>query len=138
MCENGRKGQRLKSVGRLVGKLKSEKPLAYWIMTTGVDFLGPETSTWRQKEWTAMMDGDVSHLSEIKLGSFRSYVLLFVFLRCPCILLSCSLVCHILSVFYLGCLLIYQWGLIPRIGKISRSGGDYWAFVFCLFAFLVS
>jgi hypothetical protein len=40
--ENGRKGQRPKSFGQLLGKLKWEKPLAYWIMATGVGFLGPE------------------------------------------------------------------------------------------------
>jgi hypothetical protein len=40
--ENGRKGQRPKSVGQLLGKSKWEKPLADWIMATGVGFLGPE------------------------------------------------------------------------------------------------
>jgi hypothetical protein len=40
--ENGRKGQRPKSVGQLLGKSKCEKPLAYWIMATRVSFLGPE------------------------------------------------------------------------------------------------
>jgi hypothetical protein len=40
--ENGRKGQRLKLVGQLLGKSKWEEPLADWIMTTGVGFLGPE------------------------------------------------------------------------------------------------
>jgi hypothetical protein len=31
-----------KSVGQLLGKSKWEKPLANWIMATGVGFLGPE------------------------------------------------------------------------------------------------
>jgi ribonuclease HI len=39
--ENGRKGQRPKSVGQLLGKSKWEKPLADWITATGVGFLGP-------------------------------------------------------------------------------------------------
>jgi hypothetical protein len=40
--ENGRKGQCPKSVGRLPGESKWEKPLANWTMATGVGFLGPE------------------------------------------------------------------------------------------------
>jgi hypothetical protein len=39
--ENGRKGQRPKSVGRLLGKSKREKPLAEWLMATRVRYLGP-------------------------------------------------------------------------------------------------
>jgi hypothetical protein len=37
--ENGRKGQRPKSVGQLLGKSKWGKPLADWITVTGVGFL---------------------------------------------------------------------------------------------------
>jgi hypothetical protein len=39
--ENGRKGQRPKSVGQLLGKAKWEKPLCDWIKATGVGLLGP-------------------------------------------------------------------------------------------------
>jgi hypothetical protein len=39
--ESGRRGQRPKSVGQLLGKSKWEKPLADWITATGVGFLGP-------------------------------------------------------------------------------------------------
>jgi hypothetical protein len=39
--ENGRKGQRQKSDGQLLGKSKWEKPLADWIMATRVGSLGP-------------------------------------------------------------------------------------------------
>jgi hypothetical protein len=39
--ENGRKGQPPKSVGQLLGKSKWEKPLADWIMATGVGSLWP-------------------------------------------------------------------------------------------------
>jgi hypothetical protein len=39
--ENGRKGKRPRSVGQLLGKAKWEKPLADWIVATGVGLLGP-------------------------------------------------------------------------------------------------
>jgi hypothetical protein len=39
--ENGRKDQRPKSVGQLLGKAKWEKPLCNWIKATGVGLLGP-------------------------------------------------------------------------------------------------
>jgi hypothetical protein len=39
--ENGRKGQLPKLVGQLLGNPKWEKPLADWIMATGVGVLGP-------------------------------------------------------------------------------------------------
>jgi hypothetical protein len=40
--ENGRKGQRPKLVGQLLGKSKWEKRLVDWIVATGVGFLGLE------------------------------------------------------------------------------------------------
>jgi hypothetical protein len=40
--EDGRKGQRPKSLGQLLGKAKSEKPLGDGITATGVGPLGPE------------------------------------------------------------------------------------------------
>jgi hypothetical protein len=39
--EKGRKGERTKLVGQLLGKSKREKPLYDWIIATGLGLLGP-------------------------------------------------------------------------------------------------
>jgi hypothetical protein len=39
--EDGLRGRRPPSVGQLLGKPEWEKPLADWIVATGVGFLGP-------------------------------------------------------------------------------------------------
>jgi hypothetical protein len=59
--KDGRKGKQPKSLGRLLGKAKWGKPLADWIMATGVGLLG-------QKMWDGeadrVADGGVSHFSK--------------------------------------------------------------------------
>jgi hypothetical protein len=40
--KDGRKGKRPTSLGQLLGKSKWEKPLADWIMATGVGLVGQE------------------------------------------------------------------------------------------------
>jgi hypothetical protein len=61
-------------VGQLLGKSKWEKPLADWIMATEAGFLGLENYDLEAE----MMDGGVSHSSEIKLLTFRRDVRLFL------------------------------------------------------------
>jgi hypothetical protein len=39
--EDGKIGRRPTSIGQLLGKAKWEKPLANWIVATGVGLLGP-------------------------------------------------------------------------------------------------
>jgi hypothetical protein len=46
-----KKGDGPTSVGRLLGKSKSEKPLADWIMPTGVGFLSCELRVERNDGW---------------------------------------------------------------------------------------
>jgi hypothetical protein len=47
--KDGRKGKRPTSLGQLLGKSKWEKPLADWIMATGVGLVGQECVTRRLK-----------------------------------------------------------------------------------------
>jgi hypothetical protein len=111
--EDGRQGKRPRSVGQLLGKSKWEKPLANWIVATGVGLLGPEKQDFEAERMT---DGDVSHSSEIKLLSWGTGVGLDLFSRWFSFLL-CLLVLR-LVLFRL--LFPYQWGLIPRMGKTHR------------------
>jgi hypothetical protein len=47
--EGCRKGRRPRSVGQLLGKAKWEKPLADWIVATGVGLLGPRKEDYEEE-----------------------------------------------------------------------------------------
>jgi hypothetical protein len=95
--KDGRIARRPSSVGQLLGKAKWEKPLADWIVATGVGLLGPAKQDSKQNGWRGTMDSDGSHLSRIKS--------LLVFL------------CFVLHLVLFRLSFLYQWGLIPQIGK---------------------
>jgi hypothetical protein len=77
--EDGRKGRLPRSVGQLLMKAKWEKSLADWIAATGVGLVGPVKQDF-EAERVEMTDGEVSHLSEIKLPCRRTGVSLVLFL----------------------------------------------------------
>jgi hypothetical protein len=68
--EEGRIPKRPTSIGQLLGKAKWEKPLADWIVATGVGLLGPGKQDY-EEERIERNDGggDVSHSSERRLDT---------------------------------------------------------------------
>jgi hypothetical protein len=63
--EDGRKGRRPRSVGQVLGKGKWEKPVADWIVATGVGLLGLGNSILSQNESRGMTDGHATGLFEL-------------------------------------------------------------------------
>jgi hypothetical protein len=67
--EDGRIPTRPTSIGQLLGKAKWEKPLADWIVATGVGLLGPGKQDYEEERIGGMTGGDVSHSSERRLDT---------------------------------------------------------------------
>jgi hypothetical protein len=65
------------------------------------------------------MDGDVSHSSEIKLPMFRTVTVLDLFSLwvSPCFPFTLFLYYVLRLVCLFRLLFLYQWGLIPPMGK---------------------
>jgi hypothetical protein len=58
------------SIEQLLGKAKWEKPLADWIIATGVELLGPRKQDYEGNELRGMTGGDVSYSSEMRLDTY--------------------------------------------------------------------
>jgi hypothetical protein len=108
--EDGRIPTRPTSIGQLLGKAKWEKPLADWIVATGVGLLGPGKQDYGRNELTGMTGGDVSHSSKRRLDTctkgiardFFSLGLYFSHVQLFCI-------CFYLDVYL--CLFPFKWGV---------------------------
>jgi hypothetical protein len=125
-------------VGRLLGKSKWEKPLADWIMATGVGFLRPENHDLEAESGREMMDGALSHSSEIKLLTFRRTVRFFLCFSFPSLSFHLTVISTMLYLFVLSRLffLFTSGASSPEWVKPAAEGGGLLGICF-LFSYLL-